>query len=496
MKKRILTAIAACVSSVTLAHPHPIPLCPNPTDINTLVESSFNQHTNTAALSVYVSRPGCPSYQQAFGDADVKQHAAATTDTLFPFASGTKPIMMVMILKIMADYPENFPQGLDTKLTDIRDHANKPLFRADGQFLAIDGTPFDLNAKNLNCSTTHQAACVDFSKIDVRHLLIESSGISDFMRQGDGIWKFIASYLTSPLPDPGSLNYESDLSILRKTGLSKIAEPDPVVPTQSHNTDYTLLSLIAKRVTNMPLNDLLSQYIIHPLHLGKNDILFLDSHHNFTSAIARRYTLLNTDASIDEAIQNGTIFKGLPDTLVNLLRPSKLESFGRDVVSLKDGSLALDVLALQGQGLSAFPGAAGITATPHAIARFYKALNDGKIFDTHAQRRLYHDSFMPAPAPVNLDGYTSRVGFASNIELTPVNDKVNGRLIIHPGFVLGGEALELYQPDTKTTVTIATNTSGAWRNQLPGFYVTATPNFDQDAIFNLALALVSQYATG
>ena len=81
MKQWILSAVAACISTAALSHPHPIPLCPNPTDINTLVESSFNQHTNTAALSVYVSRPCCPSYQQAFGDADVKQHAAATTDT-------------------------------------------------------------------------------------------------------------------------------------------------------------------------------------------------------------------------------------------------------------------------------------------------------------------------------------------------------------------------------------------------------------------------------
>lgn len=492
MKKRILAAVAACVSSVVLAHP--IPLCPNPTDVNTLVLNSFTQHANTAGLSVYVSRPGCPAYQQAFGEADVKHHAPATPSTLFPFASGTKPIMMVMMLKIMADYPQSFPQGLDTKLTDIRDHVNKPIFRADGQFLAIDGRPYNLNAANLNCSTTHDAACVDFSKIDVRHLLIESSGISDFMRQGDGIWKFIASYLTSPLPDPGSLNYETDLSILRRIGLSKIAEPDPIIPTQSHNTDYTLLSMIAKRVTNGSLNELLLNYIIHPLHLGRNDILFLDSQHNFSPYIARRYTLLNSDAVIDNALQNGTVFKGLPESLVNLLKPTKLESLGRDVITLADGSMALDVLALQGQGLSAFPGAAGITATPHAIARFYSALNTGRIFDTFEQRRLYHDSFVPAPAPVNLEGYTSRIGFASNIELTPTNGS-GQRLILHPGFVLGGEALELYQPESKTTITIATNTSGAWRNQLPGFYVTATPNFDQEAILNLALALVSQYAT-
>ena len=446
MKKMILAAVAACVSSVAFAHP--MPLCPDQTQISQLVESSFHRTSNTAGLSVTVSHPGCPVYQKAFGEADVKQHVDANPDTLFPFASATKPIMMVMILKMMADYPQNFPQGLDTKITDIRDHVNKPIFRADGQYLAIDGRPYDLNAANLNCSTTHQAACVDFSKVDVRHLLMESSGFSDFMRQGDGIWKFIASYLMSPLPDPGSLNYESDLSILRRIGLSKIGEPDPIVPTQSHNTDYTLLSIIAKRVTNMPLNDLLSDYIIHPLHLGKNDILFLDSQHVFNANIARRYTLLNSDAVIDNAVQNGTIFKGLPTSLVNLLKPTTLESFGRDVIRLKDGSQVLDVLALQGQGLSAFPGAAGIIATPRAIAQFYSALNTGRIFDTIEQRRLYRDSFVTAPAPVNVEGYTSRVGYASNIELTPI-DTAKGRLILHPGFVLGGEALELYQPETK-----------------------------------------------
>lgn len=474
------------------------PLCPTNEEMYQLAEHAIHSYPRAIGVSIAILHPVCGAFNIVFGEADIAKHSMINEDTRLPIASNTKPILLVLILKLMEEYPEHFPSGLQTKLTEIYDINQQPIFTTDGKVNLIDGSQVNLvdadffkqrTGRSYDCSTDPIYQCPDLSIIDVHHLLIESSGLADYIRETDlshdnvsENGKFLLSKLFSPLADPGSTEVESDLQALKKFGLVKKANPDPIIVMQSHNTDASLLAIILERVSGKSLNALLQEKIISPLNLPKDSMLFIVTNADASAPAARRYGLLNTDEEIDKAIAEGSLFPTIGEALADKFKPSFLVHVGRNLYQLNNNKQALDLLELHGQGIMAFPGPGGIVAQPKAYVRFYQALGRGRLLSKSSQA-LFEESFIPQTS--NQD-YTLSTGYESN-------DKTQWRtpkfpvFLSHGGFVPGGESLVMYNYDTGLTIMIATNFSGSWRNRAPFLFVTPTAYHGKEVIADLQL---------
>lgn len=480
--------------------------CPSQQALYELAERIMLSTSRVIGLSIAITHPVCGNFTYTFGESNLANHTPMQDMTKLPIASNTKPVLLALALMLMEDYPSHFPQGLNTKLTNILDQDNQPIFTADGKVILKEGGEVNLadpdlfkqrTGRSYDCNQDSIYQCPDLAQIDLHHLLIESSGLADYVRETDlshdnstEMLKFIFSKLFSSLPDPGSQEVETDLQALKKFGLVKKANPDPIIPTQSHNTDASLLAIILERVSGHSLNELLLEKILNPLGLEADAMRFVTKPVNNDTLVARQYALLNTDDEVEIAIVKGTLFAVLGPASARRFKPSFLQDIGRHLDYLNPTQSAIDVLNLQGQGLLGFPGPGGLIAQPRAFVKFYQALAAGKLLTTPAQA-LFNASFISQTSPSQ--DYTLATGYESNDQIQWVNSPKSPKFLSHGGFVPGGESLVLYNYETGLTLMVATNTSGSWRNTLPLFMVTSTPYLDKQAIWTLEMNYASLF---
>lgn len=499
-----LSTLLSILTTTAASQPNQGPVCPTTEEMNEVIERAISKQPRRAGISLAILHPVCGSYTATFGEADIANHILMNADTRLPIASNTKPILLVLIFKLMEEYPNNFPQGLQTKLTEIRDHNNQLIFTADGKVLLADNSQIDLvdadyfkqrSGRSYDCTNDPVYQCPDLSTVDLHHLLLESSGLADYIRELDlshdgstEIVKFTLSKLFSPLHDPSSTEVQTDLEALKKFGLVKKAAPDPIIPMQSHNTDASLLGIILERVSGQSLNSLLQDKILKPLKLPIDSMHFVVTNTDTTKLAARRYTLLNSDEEIYQAIADGNLFDIVSPSLARKLSPSYLASVGRAIYTVNTEYSAIDILQLHGQGIMAFPGPGGIVAQPRAFVRFYQALGRGELLSKPYQA-VFERSFIPTASNKN---YVVSTGYESNEKTLWYTPKYPS-FLSHGGFVPGGESLVMYNYDTGFTIMIATNFSGSWRNKLPFLFVTPTNYFGKESTLELALDYVNLF---
>lgn len=472
--------------------------CPSTDSLQALAEKYISNLPPVTGLSIAIYNPHCGSYTFTYGKANIETHATVNDDTLFPIASNTKPLLAAMVLIWIERNQSFFPQGLQTKLTDIKNIASQPLFTTDGKIRLSDNSLIDLTdsdfyqlktGKTFSCKTDSVYQCPQFDKIDIKHLLIESSGLADVFNDTDtlhsgipDVFKVVLTKLLTPGTDSGNANIQTDLQTLKFFGVLKKAEPDPIIPIQSHNTDAMLLAVILEQTSGKTLNQLLNELILQPLHLENDSIRFLTTPNDPNANIARQYVYLNSDAEIEMAIANKTLLPGISDTVARMLEPTNLIKLGRNVLNVTIDRHALDILALHGQGFLDVGGAGGIIAKPKAYARFYHALVKGELLTPNNQA-LFLASFIPQTS--DIEGYTLKVGFGSNRYIEEING-AQKHFLTHGGLVLGGESRVLYDYDSKTTFMITSDYSGYHGNNFPCMFVTPTPYLGYDAIYALA----------
>lgn len=498
----ILSIILFFYSAQTIAsiNKHSSFSCPNESKLRQLADQTMLSIPRIIGVSIAISHPTCGDFNYTYGESNISTHTPMSDITKLPIASNTKPVLLVLTLMLMEEYPNHFPAGLNTKLTDIRDKNNKPIFTADGKVKMINGSEIDLvdpeffklrTGRSYDCKKDTVYQCPNLAEIDLHHLLLESSGLADYMREIDlshdhspDMLKFALSKLLSPLSDPGSKEIETDIQALKKFGLVKKSNPDPIIPTQSHNTDASLLAIILERVSDQSLNELLEQKILNRLGLEYDSMRFVTKPSGINEPIARQYALLNTDDEIEIAISTGKLFSILNQTLARQLKPSFLDGIGRHVYRLNATQSAIDVLDLHGQGIFGFPGPGGIIAQPKAYIKFYQALATGKLLSAKAQS-LFNASFIPQAS--SSTDYTIATGYESNDYIQWIASPKSPTFLNHGGFVVGGESLVMHNYETGLTIMVATNTSGSWRTTLPLLFVTPTSYFDKNVIWNLEM---------
>lgn len=485
--------------------------CPSKEALNQLAINTVLTTPRIVGLSIALSHPDCGDFNFVFGEANLANHLPMHEDTLLPIASNTKPILIAMALTLMETKKAHFPAGLHTKLTDIRDKNNQPIFTANGKVNLADGSTIDLvdadffkirTGESYDCKKDPVYQCPNLAEIDLHHLLLEASGLADYVRETDlshdnvpDMLKFVLGKLHSPLKDTGSTEVESDMEALKKFGLVKKANPDPILPAQSHNTDASLLAIILERVSGLSLNELLAQTILKPLGLPLHSMQFVTHAADHHAGVARRYALLNTDEEVEKAIATNTLLLTVNKTLANQLKPSFLSTKGRQLYTTAAKTDAIDVLDLHGQGLFAFPGPGGIIAQPKAYIRFYHAFASGKLLSKEAQQ-LFNASFVPQ---VKTSDYHLATGYGSNDKTEWLTSSRPSTFLSHGGFVPGGESSVIYHYESGLTLMVATNTSGNWRNILPLLFVTPTAYLDKSGIWQMQLnyaALFKAYNKG
>lgn len=491
--------------SILLAFSHTIsasPLCPTNAALSELALQTAANTPRLIGLSIAITHPVCGTFNFTYGKANLATAQPMDANTELAIASNTKPILIVLAFLIMEAYPEKFPEGIYTKLTDIRDNNGLLIFTADGKINTTNGGQIDLvdadffklrTGKSYDCKRDTIYQCPNFAEIDLHHLLLESSGLADYIRETDlshdnvpEMLKFAFSKLFSRAEDPGSKEFQTDVEALKTFGVVKKNNPDPIVPAQSHNTDASLLAIILERVSDQSLNALLTQHILTPLKLPANSMRFVTQTADITSSSARRYALLNTDEEIEKAIAESNLLPTISAPLARQFKPSFLSRLGRKLYTLDKKELAIDVLDLHGQGIFAFPGPGGIIAAPKDYIQFYQALASGKLLSPKSQA-LFNASFIP----VSHKTYRLSTGYGSNDKTEWMHTEKRPTFLSHGGFVPGGESSVLYHYQTGLTIMVATNTSGNWRNTLPLLFVTPTAYLDKNAIWDLEM----KYAT-
>lgn len=486
-------------------------LCPSKEKLQTLLNQTVQSLPPAIGVSIAISNPTCGSFNYAIGNANLATQKPLTAETKMPIASNTKPIIVVLMLKLIEAYPKQFPLGLQTKLTDITDFHHQKIFSADGKLYQNNGNIIDLADPDFyrfqaghafKCHFNNVYQCPQLDKIDLYHLLMESSGLSDIFLDMDlhhdgmfDITKYVLSKLLSPIPNTGEDTF-TDVSLLKQFGLIKKANPDPIIPMQSHNTDAALLAIILERVSGQTLNELLNEKILRPLGIQSGDMYFLTAPSKEEEEVTRRYVYLNHADEIESAIRKHQLDPQISVELARNLKSKHLRIMGRNIFRApyyKNNLLLyrpmLDVLELHAQGFIGVSGAGGIVAKPKAYIQFYKALASGQILNAKSQA-AFNASFIDIP---NNEGLKTAMGFGSNIRISLGDQNQPVTFLTHAGLVLGGESQVLYNYETDTTIMIATNFSGyfnGYGKSFPCFFVTPTEYFG----FNEISKLIQRYA--
>lgn len=480
--------------------------CPTSGELQKVLIDTLQDLQPIVGVSVAITSPHCGNFIYTAGVADINKHTLMSEETQLPIASNTKPILAALALMLMEKNTHLFPQGINTKLTDILDNNGRPFFSADGHFTLANGKKINLaesefykekTGKPFNCATDSEYRCPQLDKIDMHHLLMESSGLADLINENDllhtqipDVYQTLLFQLFSPTNTPSNAML-SDIDALKKFGIVQKAEADPIKPAQSHNTDALLLAVILERCSGLSLNELLEQKILKPLRLSA-DTMYFHTASSSTLSPVRQYVFLNTDDEVENAIATGTTFSILSPVLAHKLTPTFLHAMGRHVISIpyiKNGVLltrpALDILELNPQGFVGFPGPGGIYAQPKAYVHFYQALSNGDLLSPYSQQ-LFNQSFMDMTSP---DDYKFRMGYASNSFLEwEYPQKM--KLLIHQGLVPGGESIVMFNYETHMTIMINTNFSGyVKRLNMPCLQVTTTPYFDYEVMAGLEMRI-------
>lgn len=494
LKKLAFIPILLALSPTISAYP----LCPRNAALSELALQAVASTPKLIGVSIAITHPVCGTFNFTYGKANLATKQPMLPSTELAIASNTKPILIVLALLMIEAYPEKFPAGIYTKLTEIRDKNNNLIFTVDGKINITPDTQMDLvdadffklrTGRPYDCKKDATYQCPNFAEIDLHHLLLESSGLADYIRETDlshdnvpEMLKFAFSKLFSSKADPGSQEFQTDVEALKTFGVVKKNDPDPIVPAQSHNTDASLLAIILERVSGQSLNELLNQHILKPLKLPIGSMRFVTQASDVTESTARRYALLNTDEEIERAITQGNLLPTVNASLARKFKSSFLSGLGRKVYFLNTKEPAIDVLDLHGQGIFAFPGPGGIIAAPKDYIQFYQALASGKLLSPKAQA-LFNASFIP----VSQNAYRLSTGYGSNDKIEWIHTEKMPTFLSHGGFVPGGESSVLYHYETGLTIMVATNTSGNWRNTLPLLFVTPTAYMDRTAIWDLEI---------
>lgn len=498
MKQRILHTLIAsfCCLTLNVSIAWKGQGCLPTAELKSLAETAIQSLPPVTGLSIAIQNSHCGLFTYTYGERNLVTHAAIDPKTRFPVASNSKPVLMVMVLKVVEANPQLFPSGLQTKLTEILDQNKRNIFTATGDYIQADGSKINLTqadfyylqtGKNFVCSSDATYQCPNLDKVDVKHLLLESSGFADVFNDNDllhegypDVFKLVLTRLLTPGAESNKNTIQSDLQIVKFFGLVKKADPDPVKPTQSHNTDAMLLTVILERATGKTLNELLQELILTPLNIKQNSMHFITEPNALDANIARQYVYLNTSTEIENAIMTKILLPGISDTLARAIKPENLGHLGRNIVFTQNRP-ALDMLDLHGQGFLDVGGAGGLIAQPMAYARFYSALANGELLSP-ANQILFNDSFLTQPS--DIAGYSLKLGYGSNRYLEELNANPM-HFLTHGGLVFGGESRVLYHYESGSTIMITTDYSGYHTNE-PFLFVTPVAYLGYDAIYSLA----------
>ncbi len=481
--------------------------CPNYNNFIQSVEETINKVPPAAGLSIAISNPHCKDFTYTYGYANHAAKIQMTAETQMSIASNTKPILTVLALMLLEERKSQFPKGLKTKLTEIRDIQGRFIFTSEGKLNLPDGQQLDLTdselyrmqtGKKFACAQDAIYQCPRLDTIDFHHLLMESSGLNDFIAHQDltrsglpDYAQFILSKMFSSQEDPGSKDIMTDVQTLKIFGLYQIAQPDPIIPMQSHNIDAYLLAIILERVSGESLNQLLAERILTPLHLSSDSMQFITA--PVSDLAARRYAYLNTEAEVEDAIKHEQLFPLVTPELARMLTPGTLQKFKRTVTYVpyaQSSRPAFDVLSVNGQGFTFGMGAGGMIAKPKAYIQFYRALATGHLLSP-ASQKIFNDSFITTNGSIS-------IGYGSNVR---IKQRLPGQppisFMTHRGFILGGESYVLYDDITETAVMVATNFSGyhgdGVYNTLPAFFVKRTGYLNDKYLIKFAERSVFLY---
>lgn len=394
--------------------------------------------------SVALSREGCGTFAYAVGVRDLERGKPMRVGTRYHLGSLTKLLTTALILRLDGWHAFG-PEGLETPvdqilsaeeiaLLTIGSDAAAPHCPAEiASFDRVDGSPRSV-----------LAGCPDFSQITLRHLLNGNHGLFDFLtevdRNSNGILdsdEYALGSLFDALGVPRqSLPPGIDTSFDLLTELGVLSDPEAVIggtgqadfESSFGNTGYTLLGIIAERVTGHSYDRLLRILVGFPLRLSLR-ALATPPHPEFQ--ISRQYL-----------ITSGADLVGLPEDL-----------FGAYPQTETAGNPAIDVYGLDAFIVTNSGGGAGAAvASPAAYRRFFNALIGGRLLGT-ASQGLFDEGFVPID---ELPGVLHGFGLFQFV------DPEFGPGFAKSGRVTGSVCQLLHFSETATTVVACRNSADAF----------------------------------
>ncbi len=370
--------------------------CPARSDLRHIVDVAFaasppadasgnGRGSGAPGYSVALSKDGCGTFLYAVGKRNVEDGKAMNVRVRHHLGSLTKLLSASLILRL--DRLGAFgTEGIETPVDQLLSpedlaalslgtDASQPLCPAD--ILAID--------RSTGALAPVSAQCPDFSRITLRHLLNGNHGLFDFItevdRNANGVLDSDELALASlfevlglprqTLPEGAS----GSLDLLVASGV--LANPNAVIgghgladfESSFGNTGYTLLGVIAERITGWPYQRLLRVLIGAPLRLPMRS---LEAPPDPEGLIARQYLVTSGAESV-----------GLPEDL-----------FGAYPLTEIAGNPAVNVYELDAFAITNSAGGAGAAVmAPGAYGQFFRALLDGELLSSEAQER-FDDGFI------------------------------------------------------------------------------------------------------
>lgn len=394
--------------------------------------------------SVALSREGCGTFAYAVGVRDLEHDKPMRVRTRHHIGSLTKLLTTALVLRLDAWHAFG-PDGLETSidqflssdeialLTEGSD-AEHPLCPAEiSTFDRLDGTP-----------RVVLGGCPDFSQITLRHLLNGNHGLFDFLtevdRNNNGILdsdEYALGSLFDVLGVPRqSLPPGIDTSFDFLVEVGVLADPEAVIggtrqvdfETSFGNTGYTLLGIVAERVTGLSYDRLLRILVGVPLRLP---LIALTTPPHPEFQISRQYL-----------VTSGADLIGLPEDLFGAY--PQTETAGNPVVDVYD----LDAFIVTNSG----GGAGAAVASPASYRRFFDALIGGRLFGSETQR-LFDEGFVPID---ELPGVLHGFGVFRFV------DPEFGPGYAKSGRVTGSVCQLLHFSDSVTTVVACRNSADAF----------------------------------
>ena len=442
--------------------------CPSLSELRAAVDDAWaatpagdlfdDRGSGAPGYSVAVSRRGCGRFRYAVGVRDVTAGTAMTRHTPQHLGSLTKVLTAALVLRL--DAAGSFgPNGLQTsvdRLLPPDDLANLTLGETPDQPLCPAQI---LTADRLTGEPRSVTAdCPDFSRITLRHLLDGNHGLLDFLNEVDrdhnGVLdsdQIALGSLFEVLGIPAlPLSPEIDSAFELLSTLGLLADPSATPGGTSladfepsfGNTGYTLLGVVAERVTGRPLGALLRSTVAAPLGLR---LRLLTQPPNPRGPVAHQYLVTSGAAGV-----------GLPEDLLGVY--PQVEIAGHPAIDVYD----LDSFVItQGAG-----GGGAAAMSPGDYLRFFEALVGGRLLEPSAQALFEGDFVRPDELP----------GVEHGFGVFRFVDPELGPGFAKSGRVTGAVCQLLHFVDLTTTAVVCRNSADAFlAGSLPP---TATPAAD------------------